>query len=109
MARLKMDHKKEKDRNMSLEINRIVHEPARLKILSYLTLVESADFTFLVSRIGLTMGNLSAHISKLEGAGYINVIKEFKDKRPRTLISISESGREAFETYRQDILSLLGR
>jgi DNA-binding MarR family transcriptional regulator len=109
MARLKMVEKKDRLQNLDVDINRVVHEPARLKILSYLTLVESADFTFLVSRIGLTMGNLSAHISKLEGAGYINVIKEFKDKRPRTLISISESGREAFETYRQDILSLLGR
>ena len=102
-----MAGKQENNLNVNVEINRIVHEPARLKILAYLSLVESADFTFLVSRIGLTMGNLSAHISKLEAAGYIEVDKEFKDNRPRTMISLTPEGNEAFIVYREEMLQLL--
>jgi DNA-binding MarR family transcriptional regulator len=94
--------------NLNVEIDRIVHEPARLKILAYLSLVEGADFTFLVSRIGLTMGNLSAHLSKLEEAGYVEVEKEFKDNRPRTMLVLTEAGREAFTRYREEMLQLLG-
>lgn len=99
---------KAQDPNLKVEIDRIVHEPARLKILAYLSLVEGADFTFLVSRIGLTMGNLSAHISKLDEAGYIEIKKEFKDNRPRTLLSLTTAGREAFARYREEMLQLLG-
>jgi DNA-binding MarR family transcriptional regulator len=105
---LSMAEKNDPHPNVDVEINRLVHEPARLKILAYLTLVESADFTFLVSRIGLTMGNLSAHISKLEEAGYLKINKQFKDNRPQTLLSITPKGREAFEVYREDMLRLLG-
>jgi DNA-binding MarR family transcriptional regulator len=93
---------------MDLEINRLVHEPARLKILAFLSLVESADFTFLVSRLGLTMGNLSAHISKLEEAGYVQVLKEFKDNRPHTMLSLTPAGSEAFRIYRDEMLQILG-
>jgi len=102
-----MSEKQERDLNVNVDINRIVHEPARLKILAYLSLVESADFTFLVSRIGLTMGNLSAHISKLEDAGYIEVNKEFKENRPRTMISLTPEGSNAFNSYREDMLQIL--
>jgi len=102
-----MSEKQERDLNVNVDINRIVHEPARLKILAYLSLVESADFTFLVSRIGLTMGNLSAHISKLEDAGYIEVKKEFKENRPRTMISLTPEGSNAFNSYREDMLQIL--
>jgi DNA-binding MarR family transcriptional regulator len=93
---------------VDLEINRLVHEPARLKILAFLSLVESADFTFLVSRLGLTMGNLSAHVSKLEEAGYVQVLKEFKDNRPHTMLSLTPAGREAFRIYREEMLRILG-
>ena len=89
-------------------IDRLVHEPARLKILAYLYIVKSADFVFLLSRTGLTWGNLSSHMSKLEGAGYIEVQKEIKDRRPHTMLSLTKKGRTAFETYRQDMLQLLG-
>ncbi len=103
-----MAEKNDPNPNVDVEINRLVHEPARLKILAYLTLVESADFTFLVSRIGLTMGNLSAHISKLEEAGYLKIKKQFKGNRPQTLLSITSKGREAFEAYREEMFQLLG-
>ena len=74
-----MVSKPENELNVDIQIERLVHEPARLKILAYLSVVESADFVFLISRTGLTMGNLSAHMSKLEKAGYIVVEKEIKD------------------------------
>ncbi|MGW8226871.1 MAG: winged helix-turn-helix domain-containing protein [Anaerolineales bacterium] len=90
------------------ELDKVVHEPARLKILAYLSAVKSADFVFLLSRTGLTYGNLSSHMSKLEEAGYIEVEKEIKDKRPHTMLSITDAGRTAFENYRQNILVLLG-
>jgi DNA-binding MarR family transcriptional regulator len=94
---------------MEVSLDRLIHQPARLKILAFLSLVESADFTFLAGRIGLTMGNLSAHISKLEEAGYAAVRKEFVDNRPRTMISITEHGKNAFIEYREDMLQLLGK
>lgn len=101
---------KERDDGLNLdqEINRLVHEPARLKILAFLSMLESADFTFLVSRLGLTMGNLSAHLSKLEEAGYIEVEKGYRDNRPQTVISLTQEGRLAFESYRDQILRILG-
>ena len=102
-----MNPKKDQELNLNFEINRLVHEPARLKILAYLSYVESADFVFLVSRIGLTMGNLSAHVSKLDEAGYIKVIKQFKDNRPHTMISLTEKGRDAYLNYREGMLKLL--
>jgi len=89
-------------------IDRLVHEPARLKILAFLSLVKSADFTFLAGRIDLTMGNLSAHVSRLEEAGYAAVRKEFVDNKPRTMISITERGRAAFEKYREGMFRILG-
>ena len=91
-----------------LQIDRVVHEPARLKILAYLSVVKSADFVFLLSRTGLTYGNLSSHMSKLEEAGYIQVEKEIKDKRPHTMLSLTEQGRSAFDDYRKNMLDLLG-
>jgi DNA-binding MarR family transcriptional regulator len=103
-----MSNKNDQNLHLDVEINRLVHEPARLKILAYLSAVERADFVFLVSRIGLTMGNLSAHISKLDEAGYIIVKKQFKDNRPHTMISITEEGKEAFFTYREEMLRIIG-
>ena len=103
-----MADKKEQELEMKLEINRIVHEPVRLKILAFLSVVESADFVFLISRLGLTMGNSSAHVSKLKEAGYIEVHKGFKDNRPHTMLSLTKEGREAFDNYREEMLQLLG-
>lgn len=91
-----------------LDLDRIVHEPARLQILAYLKLVQRADFVFLLSRTGLTWGNLSSHMSKLEQAGYIEVHKEIKDKRSHTMLAMTEQGRSAFDNYRATMLDLLG-
>ena len=84
---------------MIQDIDRTIHEPARQLLLIYLFSVEQADFTFLKKQTGMTQGNLSSHLSKLENAGYICSEKLFKNKRPMTLISISDPGREAFASY----------
>ncbi len=89
------------------DINRIIHEPARLLILAYLSVVEYADFLFVMNQTGLTRGNLSSHMSKLEAAGYINIKKEFVDKIPRTLYSITKKGRKSFDTYRSSMKQVL--
>jgi DNA-binding MarR family transcriptional regulator len=91
------------------EINRIIHEPARLLILACLYVVESADFLFLERQTGLTAGNLSSHLSKLEEAGYVEVNKEFVDKIPRTLLSLTNKGRKAFRVYRRNIKQILDK
>jgi DNA-binding MarR family transcriptional regulator len=81
------------------EIDRLVHEPARLAVMALLYVVESADFIFLMNQTGLTWGNLSAHISKLEEAGYLSVEKSFKGKRPNTTLRLTVQGRQAFRRY----------
>lgn len=81
------------------EIDRLVHEPARLAVMASLYVVESADYTFLMRQAGLTWGNLSAHLSKLEEAGYIQIQKTYRGKRPYTLVSLSENGRAVFKDY----------
>jgi len=90
-----------------VEINRIIHEPARLLILAYLSVVESADFLFLMNQTHLTRGNLSAHLSKLEAAGYVEIKKEFVEKIPRTLLRLTEKGRKAFQEYRRSMKQVL--
>lgn len=81
-------------------LDRAVHAPARLMILAYLAAVDSVDFTFLMNQTGLTRGNLSSHLTTLEEAGYISIQKEFVERIPRTLISLTEQGRQAIHTYR---------
>jgi DNA-binding MarR family transcriptional regulator len=89
------------------KLDRVIHEPARLSILALLHIIDSADFTYVQRLIGLTRGNLSSHMSKLEAANYINVAKEFVDKVPRTLLSLTPQGRQAFQTYRQHMHQVL--
>jgi DNA-binding MarR family transcriptional regulator len=89
-------------------IDRLVHEPARLSIMALLYVVESADFIFLMNQTGLTWGNLSAHMSKLEEAGYLAVEKTFKAKRPNTNLRLTPQGREAFREYVQSMKQILG-
>jgi DNA-binding MarR family transcriptional regulator len=88
-------------------IDRIVHEPGRLMLMAVLYVVDSADFTFLMNQTGLTWGNLSAHMSKLEEAGYIEVEKSFKGKRPNTMLKLTPLGRAAFQAYRQTMMQVL--
>lgn len=89
------------------DIDKIVHEPARLMILLHLFIVEKADFIYLMKQTGLSKGNLSSHLSKLEEAGYIDVKKEFLEKIPCTFLSLTDIGRKAFADYKETILKLL--
>ncbi len=89
------------------EIDRVIHEPARLLILAYLSVVESADFLFLMNQTNLTRGNLSAHLSKLEATGYVEIKKEFVEKIPRTLLCLTEEGKKAFQEYRRSMKQVL--
>jgi len=85
------------------EVDRLIHEPARLKIIALLYVLESADFTFLLNQTGMTWGNLSSHMTKLEEADYLEVEKTFKGRRPNTMLKLTEKGRQAFQTYRQQM------
>jgi DNA-binding MarR family transcriptional regulator len=89
------------------EVNRLVHEPARLMILLVLYTVEAADFTFLINATELTDGNLSSHLSKLEAAGYVEIDKSFAGKKPRTLLRLTTVGRQAIENYRKTMQQAL--
>ncbi|TRO52875.1 transcriptional regulator [Candidatus Bathyarchaeota archaeon] len=82
-------------------IDKLIHEPVRLLLMAHLYVVESADFLYLMNQLGLTFGNLSSHMTKLEEAGYINVEKEFVDKKPVTRLSLTDEGRVAFSDYRE--------
>ena len=89
------------------ELDKIIHEPARLLIVANLYVVEKADFTFLMNQTQLTWGNLSSHLAKLEDAGYVEVEKTFVGKRPYTMLYLTQSGRVAFDTYRQKMMEVL--
>jgi len=90
-----------------VDIDRVIHEPARFLIMAYLYVVASADFLFLMNQTGLTRGNLSSHLGKLEAAGYLAIQKEFVKKMPRTLLSLTDAGRAAFNDYRQQMKQVL--
>ena len=89
------------------ELDRLIHEPARLLIVTILSTVESADFLFLQRETGLTKGNLSAHLSKLEDAGYVKIQKTFKGKLPLTVCKLSATGIKAVTQYRQQLRSFM--
>lgn len=88
-------------------IDRLIHEPARFTIMAYLSVVQNADFLFLQRQTGLTWGNLSSHLSKLEVAGYVAIEKEFIRKRPHTMLHLTDKGREAFRNYRESMKQAL--
>ncbi|MEJ2265476.1 MAG: transcriptional regulator [Anaerolineales bacterium] len=92
---------------LAADIDKTVHEPARLLILSMLYVIDSADFVFLHKQSGLTRGNFSTHMSKLEENNYVEVKKEFIDKKPTTIYSITAQGRAALEQYRDQMKRIL--
>ena len=84
-------------------IDRVIHEPTRLMIITQLYVVESADFLFLQHQLKITPGNLSAHLSKLEDAGYVEIVKEFIERKPHTALRLTKKGHQAFREYRQQL------
>ena len=105
MSRQKKDDTQDLGRLLS--IDRVIHEPARLMILAYLSAVESADFIFLLNQARLTQGNLSFHLSKLEEADYVDIEKKFIGKRPHTMLSINNKGQKALKEYLKDMKGLI--
>lgn len=91
----------------AVDIDKTVHEPARLMILSILYVIDSADFVFLHKQSGLTRGNFSTHMSRLDEVKYVEVKKEFVDKKPTTIYSITAAGRTVLETYREQMKKIL--
>lgn len=91
------------DLQLIADIDRIIHSPARLMILALLAVIDSADFTFLMTQTGLTRGNLSSHLSKLAEVEYIVIQKEFVENIPRTLVRLTEDGRIAIQSYRESM------
>ncbi|HPH96335.1 MAG TPA: transcriptional regulator [Anaerolineaceae bacterium] len=83
------------------DLDRLLHEPARLMIVTILYAAGQADFLYLLRETGLSKGNLSAHLTRLEQAGYLSIEKRFRGKVPQTLCSLTENGRAAFEAYRE--------
>jgi len=90
-----------------IDLDPVIHESARLVLVSSLYVVDEADFVYLANRTGFTSGRLSSHMAKLEAAGYVEVTKGFVGKRPRTTYKLTEAGRHAFERYRTSIEDLL--
>jgi len=82
-----------------MEFDKIIHEPARLRIMMILSGLEQADFNFLLTTLNLTRGNLSRHVEKLESAGYIEVKKSFAGKIPNTSYQFTEKGSIALVQY----------
>lgn len=101
------DKKESDELKQVVDIDRVIHEPARFLIMAYLYVVDSADFLFLMNQTGLTRGNLSSHLSKLETAGYVDIQKEFVNKMPRTILRLTAQGRVAFDDYRKQMRQVL--
>lgn len=90
------------------ELDPILHSQLRLAVVSLLISVKEAEFTFIREKTNATAGNLSVQIQKLKEAGYIDVIKQFKDNYPQTICKITPEGINAFETYVKNLQSYLG-
>ena len=84
------------------KIDELIHQPARLRVMATLAALErdaDVEFTFLRKHLGLSDGNLGAHLDKLSAAGYIRARKTFVQRRPKTFVRLSRKGRRAFEDY----------
>lgn len=93
-------------RNLT-SVDRVIHEPARLLIVALLSAVKEADFLYLLNETGLTKGNLSSHITKLDEAGYVEVEKTYRGKVPLTVLRLTKAGRAALVTYRKNMNGIL--
>ena len=97
---------KETDRHPLADIDRVIHSPARLMVMTYLYVTDSVDYVYLTHLTGLTWGNLATHVSKLEEEGYVEVEKTFVDKKPYSVIKLTQKGREAFKNYKDQMQSV---
>ena len=91
------------------EVNRVIHEPARLLVVALLAGVKEADFLWIQRESDLTKGNLSAHLARLEDAGYVEIEKTYRGKIPLTVLRLTREGQRAFDAYRKEMNGLLRR
>ena len=91
------------------DLDRVIHEPARLMLVALLAGVRKADFRWLQQESSLTKGNLSSHLARLEEAGYVEIEKTFRGKIPLTLIQLTDNGKQAFDGYKKKMKGLLAR
>lgn len=89
------------------ELDRVIHEPGRLMIVALLSAVKECDFLYILKETGMTKGNLSSHLTRLEESGYVEIEKGYRGKVPRTLVRLSRRGRRAFEAYRKALKEAL--
>ena len=92
----------------AVELDRLIHEPARLTLMALLFAAEEADFLYLLRESGLSKGNLSSHLSKLEAGAYVVIEKGFVGKIPRTVCRLTPAGRQAFRRYRSELKKVAG-
>ena len=87
------------------ELDRVIHEPGRLMIVSLLWPIKECDFLYLLNATGMNKGNLSSHLSRLEEAGYVEIEKTYRGKVPQTLLRLTRAGCAAYEKYRKALKS----
>jgi DNA-binding transcriptional ArsR family regulator len=91
------------------DLDRVIHEPARLLLVALLAGVREADFLWMLRESALTKGNLSNHLAKLEEAGYVEVEKSYKGKIPLTVLRLTRQGKTAFERYKKTLNGVLAK
>lgn len=94
------------------EIDEVIHQPLRLRIMAALAALESdseVDFSFLRDQLKASDGNLGAHLEKLEAARYLNMRKAFVDRRPKTFLRLTKEGRRAYEDYIESLKKIIGK
>jgi DNA-binding transcriptional ArsR family regulator len=89
------------------DLDPILHSQLRLAVMSLLMSVKEAEFTFLREKTNATAGNLSIQIQKLKDAGYIDVVKQFKDNYPQTICKVTSAGIKAFDQYVKNLQAYL--
>jgi DNA-binding HxlR family transcriptional regulator len=89
------------------QLDDVIHSRIRLAVMSLLITVEEAEFNFLKENVNTTDGNLSIHLKKLEDANYISVKKEFVNRKPRTMYTLTKNGRKAFEAYLEQLEKMI--
>lgn len=94
---------------MFKDLDPILHSQLRLAVMSLLIGVKEAEFTFIKEKTGATAGNLSVQVQKLKEAGYIEVVKQFKDNYPQTICKITKTGIAAFEQYVKDLQAYINK
>ena len=95
------------ERHPFVDLDRTIHSPARLMVMTYLYVVDSVDYVYLTHLTGLTWGNLATHVGKLEEADYVEIKKTFVNKKPYSVIKLTKRGRQAFKSYKSQMKGVL--